>query len=43
MKYVIPPIVVPLLIFIGIIAYALLRPPLVVGHSVEPVVNTQPR
>jgi hypothetical protein len=33
MKYLVPPIVIPMLLFIGIVAYALLRPPIVVGHS----------
>jgi hypothetical protein len=41
-KYFVPPIVIPVLIFIGIVSYALLRPPLV-GHSVAPVVGAQPR
>jgi hypothetical protein len=35
--------VIPVLVFIGIVSYALLRPPLVVGHSVAPIVNAQPR
>ncbi len=43
MKYLVPPIVIPVLLFIGIASYALLRPPIVVGHSVAPVVNAQPR
>jgi hypothetical protein len=42
-KYFVPPIVIPAVIFIGIVSYALLRPPLVVGHSVAPVVSAQPR
>lgn len=43
MKYLVPPIVVPVLLFIGIVAYALLRPPIVVGYSLAPVSIAQPR
>jgi hypothetical protein len=43
MKYLVPPIVIPVLLFIGIVAYALLKPPLVVGHFVAPVLKAQPR
>lgn len=43
MKYLVPPIVVPVLLFTGIVAYALLRPPIVVGHSLAPVSIAQPR
>jgi hypothetical protein len=43
MKYLVPPIVIPVLLFIGIVAYALLRPPLDAGHSVAPVSIAQPR
>jgi hypothetical protein len=32
MKYLVPPIVIPGLLFIGIAAYAMLRPPIIVGH-----------
>jgi hypothetical protein len=42
-KYLVPPVVIPVLLFIGIVSYALLKPPLPVGHSVAPVVNAQPR
>jgi hypothetical protein len=43
MKYLVPPVVIPMLLFIGIVAYALLRPPIVVGHSLAPVPIAQPR
>ena len=43
MKYLVPPVVIPMLLFIGIVAYALLRPPIVVGHSLAPVSIAQPR
>lgn len=43
MKYLVPPIVIPVLLFIGVVSYALLRPPLVVGHPVAPVSIAQPR
>jgi hypothetical protein len=42
MKYLIPPIVIPVLLFIGVVAYGLLRPPIIVGHPV-PVANSQAR
>jgi hypothetical protein len=33
MKYLVPPIVIPILLFIGVAAYGLLRSPIVVvGH-----------
>jgi hypothetical protein len=43
MKYLVPPIVIPVLLFIGIAAYALLRPPIIVAHPAAPAVNSQPR
>jgi hypothetical protein len=43
MKYLVPPVVIPMLLFIGIVAYALLRPPIVVGHSLTPVSIAEPR
>jgi hypothetical protein len=42
MKHLVPPIVIPVLLFIGIIAYASMRPPLVVPHPVTPAANAQP-
>lgn len=43
MKYLVPPIVIPVLLFIGIVCYALLRPPIVAGHSPPPAANSQTR
>ena len=44
MKYLVPPIVIPALLFIGIVAYAALRPPpIIAGHSPVPVANSQAR
>jgi hypothetical protein len=44
MKYLVPPVLIPmLLLFIGIVAYALLRPPIVVGHSLAPASIAQSR
>jgi hypothetical protein len=44
MKYLVPPIVIPILLLIGIAAYAMLGPPIVaVGHPSAPAVNAQPR
>jgi hypothetical protein len=41
MKYLVPPTVISVLLFIGIVAYASLRPPLV-AHPVTPAANAQP-
>jgi hypothetical protein len=43
MKYLVPPIVIPVLLFIGIAAYAMLRPPIIVGHAPAPAANAHPR
>jgi hypothetical protein len=32
MKYLVPPIVIPILLFIGIAAYGMLRQPIIVDH-----------
>jgi hypothetical protein len=41
MKYFVPPIVIPVLLFIAIVAYAVLRPSIIIGHP--PVANSQTR
>jgi hypothetical protein len=33
MKYLVPPIVIPILLFIDIAAYGMLGPPIIVGSS----------
>jgi hypothetical protein len=43
MKYLVPPIVIPVLLFIGIVAYGMLRPPIIAGHPPDPAVNSQAR
>jgi hypothetical protein len=43
MKYLVPPIVIPVLLFIGVAAYGLLKPPIIAGHSPVPMANSQPR
>ena len=43
MKYLVPPIVIPVLLFIGVVAYGVLRPPVIVGHPPVPVANSQAR
>ena len=44
MRYLIPPVVIPILLFIGIAAYGLLRTPIVaVGHLPAAAANSQPR
>jgi hypothetical protein len=43
MKYLVPPIVIPILLVLGIAAYALLRPPIVVNHPPVSSVISQPR
>jgi hypothetical protein len=42
MKYLVPPIVIPVLLFIGIVAYGMLRPPIIVGHA-PAAASAQPR
>jgi hypothetical protein len=32
MKYLVPPIVIPALLFVGIVAYGMLRPPIIGDH-----------
>jgi hypothetical protein len=43
MKYLVPPIVIPFLLIIGIAAYAVLKQPTGVAPSPIPVANSQPR
>jgi hypothetical protein len=43
MKYLVPPIVIPVLLFIGIAAYAMLKSPDIVGHSPPPAASSQSR
>jgi hypothetical protein len=43
MKYFVPPIVIPILLFIGIAAYGMLRPPIIVAHPPAPAANWQTR
>ncbi len=43
MKYLVPPIVIPVLLFIAVVAYGMLRPPLMAGHPPASVANSQPR
>jgi hypothetical protein len=46
MRYIVPPIVIPILLFIGVAAYGLLRPPIVAagaGHYPASSLNSQPR
>jgi hypothetical protein len=42
MRYLVPPIVIPILLLIGVAAYVLLRPPIAVaGHAPAPAMNSQ--
>jgi hypothetical protein len=41
MKYFVPPIVIPILLFIGVVAYGMLRPPIIAVHPPVPVANSQ--
>jgi hypothetical protein len=43
MKYLVPPLVIPVLLFIGVVAYGMLKPPVIVGHPPVPAANSQPR
>jgi hypothetical protein len=42
-KYLVPPIVIPVLLVIGIAVYALLKPPIVIDHPPAAAENAQPR
>jgi hypothetical protein len=43
MKYLVPPIVIPILLFIDIAAYGMLGPPIIVDHPSAPAANSQTR
>src|SRR5208282_3422648 len=43
MKYLVPPIVIPALLLIGVVVYGMLRPLIVVGHPAVPATHSQPR
>ena len=44
MRYLVPPVVIPILLFIGFAAYGLRRPPIVAGgHLPAAAANSQPR
>jgi len=44
MKYLVPPIVIPILLFIGVAAYGLFGPPIVAaGNHPTSSLNSQPR
>jgi hypothetical protein len=44
MRYLVPPIVIPILLVIGVAAYALFGPPIVpAGHSPASALTSQPR
>jgi hypothetical protein len=40
MKYLVLPIVIPVLLVIGIVAYAVLKPPIIASHPPVPVANS---
>ena len=43
MKYLVPPIVIPILLLIGVAAYGLFGPPIVAGHHPASSLNSQSR
>jgi hypothetical protein len=43
MKYLVPPIVIPALLLIGVVAYGMLRPLIIVVHPPVPAALSQPR
>ena len=43
MKYLVPPIVIPALLLIGVLAFGMLRPPIIVGHAPVPTAHSQAR
>jgi hypothetical protein len=40
MKYFVPPIVIPVLLVVGIVAYAVLKPPIIASHPPVSVANS---
>lgn len=43
MKYLVPPIVIPALLLMGVVAYGMLRPPIIVSHPPAAAANSQAR
>jgi hypothetical protein len=43
MKYLVSPIVIPALLLIGVVAYGMLRPLIIVVHPPVPAALSQPR
>jgi hypothetical protein len=43
MRYLVPPIVIPILVVVAVVAYSLLWPPLAAGHPADPAVKVQSR
>ncbi len=44
MKYLVPPIVIPVLLIIGVFVYGMLRPPILVNnHSLVPAASSPAR
>jgi hypothetical protein len=43
MKYLVPPIVIPVLLLIGVVIYGIVKPPTVVAYAPVPAANSQPR
>ena len=43
MKYLVPPIVIPVLLIIGVLAYGMLKPPIIAGHSPVPMADSRTR
>lgn len=43
MKYLVPPVIIPIVLVIAIAAYALLKPPAMVAHLPAAAANVQPR
>jgi hypothetical protein len=43
MKYLVPPIVIPALSLVGVVAYGMLKPLIIVGHPAVPLAHSLPR
>jgi hypothetical protein len=43
MKYLVPPIVIPALLLVGVVAYGMLKPLIIVGHPAVPLAHSLPR
>jgi hypothetical protein len=43
MKYLVPSMVIPALLLVGVVAYGMLKPLIIVGHPAVPAAHSLPR